>query len=117
MPYGDSDDTHFTILEAFPQLKDAGGYEILRASQNRILEVVPAPADGYTTAYLMDIFGQAKIYLRPIQRDLLDSTDHSPISHSVSYQLKHKPSLFTSIILGLCQHLLTSIEWTKGEMP
>ena len=27
LQYGDSDDTHFTILEAFPQLRDAGGYE------------------------------------------------------------------------------------------
>ena len=70
MQYGDSDDTHHTILEAFPQLRDAGGYEILRSNQCRSLEVVPAPADGYTTAYLKDIFGQAKICLRSIQRDL-----------------------------------------------
>ena len=84
LQYGDSDDTHFTILEAFTQLRDAGGYEVLRANQSRILEVVPAPADGYTMAYLKDIFGQAKVYLRPIQRDLADSLDDSPISHSVS---------------------------------
>lgn len=84
MQYGDSDDTHFTILEAFPQLRDAGGYEILRANQCRSLEVVPAPADGYTTAYLKDIFGQAKIYLRPIQRDLSENLDNSPTSNLVS---------------------------------
>ena len=83
MVYGDSDDTHVMILEAFPQLREAGGYEILRASQSRMLEVVPAPTEGYTTAYLKDIFGQAKIYLRPIQRDITDSIDGKPISSSV----------------------------------
>ena len=78
--FGDGDDTHFTILEGFPQLKDAGGYEIMRSSHSRVLEVVPNPVDGYTTSYLKDIFGQAKL---PKQRDLAIATTNSPISSSV----------------------------------
>lgn len=49
-------------FEAFPQLKEGRGYELLRANQSRILEV-----DGYTPSYLT---GQGKVYIRPIQRDL-----------------------------------------------
>ena len=45
-------------FEAFPQLKEGGGYELLRANQSRILEV-----DGYTPSYLA---GQGKVYIRPI---------------------------------------------------
>ena len=85
---GNADDTHYEILDAFPKLQDAGGYEIMRASQSRQLEVVPNPVDGYTTAYLKDIFGQAKVYIRPIQRDLMDCTqDGNPVSNSVSIAL------------------------------
>ena len=65
--HGDNDDLHFTLMEAFPQLKEGGGYELLKSRQ---LEVIPSPADGYTAAYLKDVVGQGKLYIRPIQRDL-----------------------------------------------
>ena len=66
----DSDDVHFYIMEAFPRLKDAGGYELLRATNGRLLEVIPLPPDGYSVAYLKDVAQQAKIYIRPIQKNL-----------------------------------------------
>ena len=56
-------------MEAFPKLKDAGGYELLRSSNGRVLEV-PAPPEGYSAAYLKDVMQQAKIYIRPIQQCL-----------------------------------------------
>ena len=68
--HGDNDDLHFALMEAFPQLKDGGGYELLKANQSRLLEVVPSPTDGYTASYLKDVVGQGKVYIRPIQRDL-----------------------------------------------
>ena len=74
--HGDNDDLHFTLMEAFPQLKEGGGYELLKANQ---LEVIPSPADGYTAAYLKDVVGQGKLYIRPIQRDLA----LTPVSSSV----------------------------------
>ena len=56
----------------------------MRSSHSRVLEVVPNPVDGYTTSYLKDSFGQAKLYLQPIQRDLASTTTNgNPISSSV----------------------------------
>ena len=104
---GSADETHEEILQAFPKLREAGGYEIMRAGHSRQLEVVPNPADGYTTAYLKDIFGQAKVYIRPVQRDLTDyDATGSPISNSVS----RSPDLMHGIF-----HVYT-IGWTKGQM-
>lgn len=68
--HGDDDDLHFSLMEAFPQLKDIGGYELLKANQSRLLEVIPSPADGYSASYLKYVVGQGKVYIRPIQRDL-----------------------------------------------
>lgn len=68
--HGDNDDLQFSVMEAFPQLKDVGGYELLKANQSRVLEVIPSPVDGYTASYLKDVVGQGKVYIRPIQRDL-----------------------------------------------
>ena len=65
--HGDNDDLHFSLMEAFPQLKDGGGYELLKANQSRVLEVIPSPAGGYTASFLKDV-GQGKVYIRPIQR-------------------------------------------------
>ena len=47
----DAGKTHEVIMEAFLKLREAGAYEIMHSSQSRVLEVVPNPADGYTTAY------------------------------------------------------------------
>ena len=33
-------------------------------------EAIPLPEDGYTVSYLKDVAQQAKIYIRPSQRDL-----------------------------------------------
>ena len=44
----DYDDVHFYILATFPKLKEVGGYELLRSSKGRVLEVVPPPPDGYS---------------------------------------------------------------------
>ena len=66
----DFDDVHYYIMDAFPKLKDVGGYELLRASTGRVLEVVPVPLEGYSASYLKDVMQQAKIYIRPIQKCL-----------------------------------------------
>ena len=59
--HGDNDDLHFGLMEAFPQLKEGGAYELLKANQSRMLEVIPSPADGYTASYLKDVVGQGKV--------------------------------------------------------
>ena len=69
--HGDSADVHQCILEAFPQLRGAGGYEPLRVSDRGWgLEVIPYPPDGYTAVYLKDNAQQAKVYIHLIQKDL-----------------------------------------------
>jgi len=73
----DAEDLHYDLLEAFPKLKSGGGYELMRTSDrgNRTLAVIPCPSSGYTIAYLRSVAGQAKVYIRPLQKDL----DLSPI--------------------------------------
>ena len=69
---GNGSDVHDEILYAFPQLRDAGGYELLRVPLRgrSDLEQIPRPIGGYTVSFLKDVVKQAKIYIRPIQRDL-----------------------------------------------
>lgn len=44
--------------------------------KSRDLSVIPAPVGGYTTQYLKSIVQSAKIYVRPLQKDLpLDIED------------------------------------------
>ena len=38
--------------------------------KSRLLEVIPVPPDGYTAKYLKAVVLQARVYIRPIQRDL-----------------------------------------------
>jgi len=87
--YSDSDDVNHYNLDTFPQLKGAGGYELLRSTSGRLLEVIPLPPDGYSATYLKDVVQQAKIYLRPIQKNLaLDASTQNSVSSVLEYVLK-----------------------------
>ncbi len=70
--YGDSGQFHDDLMAAFPKLADGGGYELMRTKQNnnRELCVIPFLSGGYTAEYLKSIVGQAKVYIRPMQKDL-----------------------------------------------
>lgn len=70
--FGDSSRFHDDVMAAFPKLADGGGYELLRTKQNnnRELCVIPPPSGGYNAEYLKSIVGQAKVYIRPIQKNL-----------------------------------------------
>ena len=59
-------------MAAFPKLADGGGHELMRTKQNnnRELCVIPFLSGGYTAEYLKSIVGQAKVCIRPIQKDL-----------------------------------------------
>lgn len=70
---GDSSDLHDELLNRFPALIQAGGYELLRVSacgRRDELELIPAPVQGHTPSYLKEVTKQAKIYIRPLQQDL-----------------------------------------------
>ena len=76
----DSCDLHSEILRAFPRLQDGGGYELLRVVESglRTLYVIPPPSDGYSVTFLKGVLRQAKVYIRPMQRDL--TLDPEPLS-------------------------------------
>ena len=63
---------HEEIMSAFLKLSDGGGYELMRTqpNNNRELCVIPPKSGGYTVEYLKNIVSQAKIFIRPIQKDL-----------------------------------------------
>ena len=69
---GERSDAHKQILSAFPALKAAGGYELMQVGerQQNKLETIPVSLQGYTAWYLKEVVRQAKIYIRPLQRDL-----------------------------------------------
>ena len=65
-------------------LKEAGGYELVRATSSCTLEVIPTPANGYILAFLKDVIGQGRIYIHPIQRNLsLDPIAPSAVSYFI----------------------------------
>ena len=61
--HSESWEFHEELLEAFPKLKEAGGYGLLRTSDRNTKElvVIPSPSGGYTVAYLKTIVSQAKV--------------------------------------------------------
>jgi len=69
---GNSTHVHEKITEAFPALASAGGYEILRIADDKSknLMEIPMSGSGYSVSYLKGTLGQAKAYIRPIQKDL-----------------------------------------------
>ena len=70
--HAESSEFHHDLLEAFPKLKGAGGYELLRTSDrsNKEMAVIPPPPGGYTAVYLRAVVAQAKVYVRPLQHNL-----------------------------------------------
>ena len=68
----DNECFHQELLEAYPNLSETGGFELLQTSQrsNKFLDAIPLPSSGYSIHYLKSIAAQAKICIRPIQQDL-----------------------------------------------
>ena len=61
---------HDVLVEAFPKLKNAGGFELLHCIPNtRDLEGIPSPV-CHSPRLLRSRMGTARIYIRPIQVDL-----------------------------------------------
>ena len=67
---GDSSHIHEEILNAFPTLKDCGGSNLLRQGKGYHLIVLDPPNGGYTVKFLADVLNRAKLFVRPLQRDL-----------------------------------------------
>lgn len=64
---------HDKLLEAFPNILQGGGYELLRTKYRSIskLEILqPKSRSGHNVSDLKEMIASAKVYIRPIQRDL-----------------------------------------------
>jgi hypothetical protein len=66
-PYETFDET---IYREFPNLREGGGYEVLRSS-GKNLQAIPMPSGGYSVDYLKGVLAQAKCFIRPLQMDLI----------------------------------------------
>ncbi|XP_034534660.1 uncharacterized protein LOC117809074 [Notolabrus celidotus] len=64
------------LFEAFPPLRQGGGFELLKISgtiRSRQLVLIPCPNEGYHVRHLKDPqtqIGHATIFIRPLQRTL-----------------------------------------------
>jgi len=72
---------HEAIINTFPSL--ASGYQLLRNSDGLGKELlkIPMPASGFSIDYLKSVLGQAKGFLRPLQKDIVLAGE-SPSSSS-----------------------------------
>jgi hypothetical protein len=75
------------LYAKFPKLKDGGGFEMLRLPEGggKVLQVIACPKNGYSVPYLRAVVHHAKIYLRPLQKDLdtdsLNDEDADPYTN------------------------------------
>ena len=59
------------LLQEFPQLSDAGGYDLLKCIPGtKRLIVIPVPQQGHDTNSLQSAVDQGRIFIRPCQREL-----------------------------------------------
>ena len=79
----DANAIHFELLEQFPKLSGGGGYELLRSERGQKLLTVPA--SGYTVSYLKTVAHSAKIYVRPLQRDLSIEVENTVEDNNFHY--------------------------------
>ena len=71
--YSDAHDVYHELTNQFPKLSEGGGFELLRVNDRggaaRRLELINPPESGYDM-FLKAVVQQAKIYIRPLQKDL-----------------------------------------------
>jgi len=66
-----SDHCHLKMIEKFPKLATAGGYELMLHQRGGGDDAGFHPINPpYTPSRLKDFAGQAKMYIRPLQRDI-----------------------------------------------
>ena len=71
---GDELYLHDTLMYEFPALQNTGGYTLLRPNTNShdLLSIEWPHKGGITIRYLKEILCSARLYVRPLQFDILD---------------------------------------------
>lgn len=111
----DTEETAFaklTRIDDFPLLKDVGGFELLHCQSNcRELQVISCP---WSVEFLKKVIGtQAKIYIRPIQKNIKVITEEGPSTLKESCSTCQK--LFS--ITELRDHVNQCSEVDEGYLP
>ena len=71
---GDAEHIHNVVLQKFPVLESCGGYTLMRLAENSHNMVeIEGPDSGISVAYLKDILNHAKLYIRPLQKDITEA--------------------------------------------
>ena len=77
------------ILQAFPLLKKAGGFELTRTEDPHSKALVPIDSKFLiSVAKLKEFIDQARIYIRPLQADILDlanNMEDAKVKHYTIY--------------------------------
>ncbi len=63
--YTDSQDIYHELISIFPKLREGGGLQLLRTHNE-----IDVPPSGYCVSYLKAVVHNAKIYIRPLQKEL-----------------------------------------------
>ena len=67
----DPADLDDTLFSEYPSLENAGGYDLLvKAKGSNELILIECPPGGYTTQYIRNVVGGAKVYVRPLKRSI-----------------------------------------------
>ena len=76
---GDEAYLHSELLAEFPELKNTGGYSLLRPNTNSYdlieIEAPHGKVGGMTIRYLKDIVCSARLYIRPLQFSMIDKDE------------------------------------------
>ena len=76
---GDGAYLHSELLAEFPELSNTGGYSLLRPNTNShdLIEIEPpqGKVGGMTIRYLKDIVCSARLYIRPLQFNIIDKDE------------------------------------------
>ena len=70
---GSNVDVIDALQEAYPALRDAGGFEYMYTDPGKkVLEIIPTGPrpTGNSVDYITQFIGQGKVYLRPIQSNI-----------------------------------------------
>lgn len=71
---GDGAHIHRVLLQKFPVLETCGGYALMRLAENSHNMVeIEGPDSGLSVGYLKDILNHAKLYIRPLQKDISEA--------------------------------------------
>ena len=76
---------HNVILDAFSELNDCGGYTLHRLATNSTdLIAIKPPKGGFTVKYLKDIVKSAKLFVRPLQADIIFNDSDEEVSITIT---------------------------------